>query len=58
MHIPVRLLASFDEAGSQWLTEAGQYLFCIGASSRDIRHSVTATVEQYTEQVSNALRRD
>ena len=27
MIIPVRDLASFDEAGSQWLTEAGTYTF-------------------------------
>jgi len=55
MQIPVRMLASFDEAGSQWLAEAGQYTFRIGASSRDIRQTVTAKVDQYTEKVSNAL---
>ena len=36
MTIPVRMLASFDEANSQWLTEAGTYTFCIGNSSRNI----------------------
>ena len=55
MQIPVRILASFDEAGSQWLAEAGQYTFRIGASSRDIRQTVTAKIGQYTEKVSNAL---
>ena len=55
MKIPVRMLASFDEAGSQWLTEAGQYTFKIGASSRDIRCTATAKVSRYTEKVSNAL---
>ena len=55
MQIPVRMLASFDEAGSQWLAEAGQYTFRIGASSRDIRQTVTAKIGQYTEKVSNAL---
>ena len=55
MQIPVRMLASFDEAGSQWLAEAGQYTFRIGASSRDIRCTATARVGQYTEKVSNAL---
>ena len=55
MQIPVRMLASFDEAGSQWLTEGGDYLFKIGASSRDIRCTATAKVGQYTEKVSNAL---
>ncbi len=55
MQIPIRMLASFDEAGSQWLTEAGQYTFKIGASSRDIRCTATAKVGQYTEKTTNAL---
>lgn len=55
MQIPVRDLASFDEAGCQWLTEAGQYVFRIGASSRDIRCTATAKVSQYTEKVHNVL---
>ena len=55
MQIPVRMLASFDEAGSQWLTEAGQYTFSIGASSRDIRCTATTKIGRYTEKVSNAL---
>jgi beta-glucosidase len=55
MQIPVRMLASFDEAGSQWLTEAGQYTFKIGASSRDIKCTATAKVGQYTEKTTNAL---
>ena len=56
MQIPVRMLASFDEAGSQWLTEAGQYTFKIGVSSRDIKATATAKVGKYTEKVSNALK--
>jgi beta-glucosidase len=55
MQIPVRMLASFDEVGSQWLTEAGQYTFRIGASSRDIRCTATAKVGRYTEKTTNAL---
>ena len=55
MQIPVRMLASFDEAGSQWLTDAGQYTFKIGASSRDIRCTTTAKVGRYTEKTTNAL---
>ena len=35
MTIPVRDLASFDEAGSQWLTEAGTYTFHIGEYTLD-----------------------
>ena len=55
MQIPVRMLASFDEANSQWLTDAGQYTFRIGNSSRDIQCTATATVGQYTEKVNNVL---
>lgn len=50
-----RELASFDEANSQWITEAGQYAFQIGASSRDIRATVNAKLTEYTEKVSNVL---
>ena len=55
MTIPVRDLASFDEANSQWLTEAGTYTFRIGNSSRDIQATATAKVNQYTEKTTNAL---
>ena len=55
MTIPQRDLASFDEAHSQWLAEAGTYTFRIGSSSRDLPLSVTAAVSRYTEKVSNAL---
>ena len=55
MTIPVRDLASFDEANSQWLTEAGIYTFRIGASSRDIRCTAEAKLAEYTEKTTNAL---
>ena len=55
MQIPVRDLASFDEAGSQWLTEAGTYTFSIGSSSRDIHATVTAKLKEYTEKTTQAL---
>ena len=55
MQIPVRMLASFDEKNSQWLTEGGEYCFRIGASSRDIRQTVNAKIGTYTEKVSDAL---
>jgi len=51
----VRDLASFDEANSQWLTDAGTYCFNIGANVEDIRCSASLNVEQYTEKVSNVL---
>lgn len=55
IQIQKRDLASFDEANSQWMTEAGQYAFQIGASSRDIRATVNAKLTEYTEKVSNVL---
>ena len=55
MTIPVRNLASFDEAGSQWLTEAGTYTFNIGANSRDIAVSAQLKIAEYTEKTTNAL---
>ena len=56
MQVPVRDLASFDEQGSQWLTEAGQYTFHFGASSRDIRQTASAKVAAYTEKVNDVLK--
>ena len=53
--IPVRDLASFDEAGSQWLAEAGTYTFRIGASSRDIQATASLKLNEYIEKTSNAL---
>jgi len=55
MTIPVRDLASFDEANSQWLTEAGIYTFRIGANSRDIKATAALKLAEYTEKTTNAL---
>jgi len=55
MNIPVRDLASFDETGSQWLTEAGTYTFCIGNSSRNIAATAQLKLAEYTEKTTNAL---
>lgn len=55
MTIPVRDLASFDEADSQWITEAGTYTFRIGNSSRDIAATATLKIAEYTEKTTNAL---
>ena len=55
MTIPVRDLASFDEANSQWLTEAGTYMFRIGTSSRDIKATAQLKIAEYTEKTTNAL---
>ena len=55
MTIPVRMLASFDEANSQWLTEAGTYTFCIGNSSRNIAATAPLKLTEFTEKTTNAL---
>ena len=55
MQIPVRNLASYDEANCQWLTETGTYTFRIGASSRDIQATTSLKLDEYTEKTSNAL---
>ena len=55
MVIGRRLLTSLDEANSQWLGEAGQYTFRIGANSRDIRCTATAKLTEYAEKVNNVM---
>ena len=55
MQIQKRNLASFDEAHSQWLAEAGQYTFHIGSSSRDIQATAVAKLTEYTEKVNNVM---
>ena len=56
MHIDKRDLASFDEANSQWLVEAGEYTFSIGTSSRDIKATVRQKLTEYTEKVNNVMQ--
>jgi beta-glucosidase len=41
-----RDLASFDEASSSWVAEAGTYTVRIGASSEDLRQTATFTKEK------------
>lgn len=54
--IPIRLLASFDEAGSRWWLEAGDYTFAVGNSSRNIALSTTLRLAEYVEPVNNVLK--
>ena len=58
MQIPVRMLASFDEANSRWITEAGEYVFAIGNSSRNIAVTTKVKIKEYTEPVSNVLKKN
>ena len=48
-------LASFDEDSSSWIVDAGVYDFLIGASSRDIRHKLSADVKGISKKVNDIL---
>jgi beta-glucosidase len=57
MTIPVRLLASFDEADSQWLAEAGTYQVHVGRNVADICATTSFKLARdYTEKTSDALK--
>ena len=55
MTIPVRELASFDEANSEWLAEPGTYTFFVGDNVEHIADGVTVNVDKYTEKVDNVM---
>ena len=48
-------LASFDEAQSAWVVDAGTYNLLVGASSRDIRATSQINVEASKKTVSKSL---
>ena len=48
-------LASFDEAQSAWVVDAGTYNFHIGASSRDIKATLAADVKGSVKKAHNVL---
>lgn len=48
-------MASFDAGKSAWVVDGGEYTFGIGASSRDIKHTLTADVPAGSTPVSNVL---
>jgi beta-glucosidase len=55
--IDASLLASFDEASTSWITEAGDYTVKVGASSKDIKAKATFSVANdiTVQQVSKAM---
>lgn len=55
MTIPVRELASFDEANSQWLAEAGLYSFLVGNNVEDIKDGVTLNLPEYIKKTDNVM---
>lgn len=48
-------LASFDESASSWKVDAGNYQFLVGASSRDIKATLEATVAASEEKTKDIL---
>ena len=48
-------LASFDEAQSAWVVDAGTYKLSVGASSRDIRATANVKVGASKQTVNKAL---
>lgn len=57
MTLAVRDLASFDEANSQWISEAGTYNVQIGSNIADIRSTAQFKLTKvYMEKTSQALK--
>ncbi len=49
-------LASYDEASSSWVVDAGTYKFLVGASSRDIRAALDADVAASAKKTNDILK--
>jgi beta-glucosidase len=46
-------LASYDEAHSAWVVDAGSYVFRLSSSSRDVKATLAAVVERASEVKTN-----
>jgi beta-glucosidase len=49
-------LASFDEAASAWVVAEGEYQFLVGASSQDIKATLTAPVKSFQTKAHDVMK--
>ena len=49
-------LASFDEAASAWVVAEGEYQFLVGASSQDIKATLTANAKSQSTSAHNVMK--
>lgn len=58
IHLTVKSadLASYDEPSSAWVTQAGEYTFLVGTSSRNIKATLQAEATASTEKTTDILK--
>ena len=56
LKVKVADLASFDEAASAWVVAKGEYQFLIGASSQDIKATLSAKADAKQTKVNDVLK--
>ena len=49
-------LASYDEAASAWVVTEGTYEFLVGASSQDVKATLSTAVKAQSQKVNNVLK--
>jgi len=49
-------LASFDEAASAWVVAEGEYQFLVGASSQDIKATLTANAKSFQIKANDVMK--
>ena len=49
-------LASFDEAASAWVVAEGEYQFLVGASSQDIKATLTAPAKSFQIKANDVMK--
>ena len=49
-------LASFDEAASAWVVAEGEYQFLVGASSQDIKATLTAPAKSFQTKANDVMK--